>query len=65
MQIKHGGKVAISSSRLPRATLGHTSAGLPAPSTPCTAKKVLCQVNAYGYDGHRLPLFEFKRVINV
>ena len=55
MPIQARGKVAMSSSRLPRATLGRTRAGLPAASTPY-GKDVLCQVDSYGYDGHGLPL---------
>ena len=38
MPMRHGGKAAISSSSLPRGTLGQTSTGLPVASTPCTAK---------------------------
>lgn len=43
MPIRHGGRLAMSSSSLSRATLGRTSAGLPDASTPCTAKTFLAR----------------------
>ena len=38
MPMRHGGSGAMSSSGLPRGTLGRTSTGLPLASIPCTAK---------------------------
>ena len=41
--IKHGGKLAISSSSLLRFTSGFTSSGFPDAPTPCTAKTFLAR----------------------
>jgi hypothetical protein len=43
MATVHGGSEAISSCSLARATAGRTSAGLPASSTPWTAKTFLAR----------------------
>ena len=55
LPMKHGGNLAISSSKMPVFRVGCTSASLPDSLMPCMVKTSLCQINANAYDRNDFP----------